>query len=309
MPRNTVFNDDDVERVENFLKTGLSYRQIAQQFACDKDTVSAFVRKHLPEWHARRTDQHTRPLGLKILTLDIETMPGTAFFWDVREQYIPPERIITEKSTATFAAKWLGDDKVEFRSDFHDGHVEMVNRAHALLSEADGVVTYNGDRFDLPHLNLEFLRNGLTPPSPYKSVDLLKTIRRKFNFSSNRLQNVSQRLGIGQKVEHEGFALWRKCMAGDPDAWKRMRAYNMGDVQLTEDLYIDILPWIEGHPSYAAFTTADVCTNCGSEELEPKGYYRTKTGTYTRYQCHHCGHWQRATRRSFRTEITETAMS
>ena len=302
------FNEDDAPRIENFLKEGLSYRQIALQFGCDHVTVSKFVRRQLPEWAERYNGRHTRPAGLRLLTIDIETKPGVCYFWDVREQYIPPERIISEKATFAFAAKWLGEDAVEFRSDFHDGHVDMVTRAHQLLSEADGVVTYNGARFDLPHLNLEFLRNGMKPPAPYKSVDLLQTIRRKFNFTSNRLQRVSEALGIGSKVEHEGFALWEKCMAGDKDAWSRMRAYNIQDVKLSEELYLDILPWIEQHPSYAAFTTDTVCPNCGSDELVEKGYYRTKTGTYRRYQCR-CGKWVRDTRRSFRAEITETAMS
>jgi hypothetical protein len=88
-----------------------------------------------------------------------------------------------------------------------------------------------------------------------------------------------------------------------------MKEYNVGDVQLTEDLYRWLLPWIEGHPSFAAFTADTVCTNCGSEALVAKGYYRTKTGTYAKYQCGHCGKWQRDTHRSFHTELTETGMS
>lgn len=308
MPRSTTFTEDDVDAVEVLLQSGMSYRQIADELGCNKDTVAAFVKKHLPEWHARRSGQYTRPAGMKILTLDIETKPGTAYYFNEYDQR-PLVKVITEPRTISFAAKWLGEDNMEFQSDFHTSHSVMVKRAHELLTEADGVVTYNGDRFDLPHLNLEFLRDGHKPPAPYKSIDLLKTIRRKFNFSANRLQRVSETLGIGSKVEHEGFPLWEKCMAGEPAAWKRMRQYNIGDVRLTEDLYLDILPWIEQHPSYAAFTTADVCTNCGADELREDGYYRTKTGTYRRYQCGGCGHWQRDTRRSFRTEITETAMS
>lgn len=303
------FTEEDTERVENLLKAGHSLRQVAALFGCDKTTVSKFVRKNLPEWYERYAGRHTRPLGMRILTIDIETKPGKAWIWDEHEQWIPPERIIEEKATISFAAKWLGASEVEFRSDHHDGHVEMVNRAHALLSEAHGVVTYNGAKFDLPHLNLEILRNGLKPPAPYKSIDLLQTIRRKFNFSSNRLQRVSKTLGIGSKVEHEGFALWVKCMEGDADAWSRMRSYNIQDAKLTEDLYLDILPWIENHPSYAAFSTAMVCPNCGSEELREDDYYRTKTGTYRRYQCNGCGKWVRDSKRSFHTEITETALS
>jgi hypothetical protein len=51
-------------------------------------------------------------------------------------------------------------------------------------------------------------------------------------------------MGLGKKEEHEGFGLWLKCEAGDKAAWKRMRSYNRKDVKLTEDLFLDYLPWI-----------------------------------------------------------------
>lgn len=306
----SFFTGADKERVENFLKAGLSYRQIAEQFSCNKDTVSKFVRTHLPEWHARYTNHHSRPaVGLKILTIDIETKPGLTYFWHTNERFIRPEYVIRDTTTYSFAAKWLDSNEVEFWSDFKQGHSAMISRAHTLLTAADGVVTYNGDGFDLPHLNLEILRNGAMPPAPFKSIDLLKTIRKRFRFTNNRLQRVSKTLGIGAKIEHEGFIpLLEKCEAGDTSAQHRLQEYNVNDVILTEDLYQDILPWIEGHPSYAAYSTDQVCPNDGGE-LEERGYYRTKTGTYKRYQCTTCGKWTRDTHRSFRTEITETALS
>lgn len=297
------FNLEDADRIEAMLRSGMSQRAIALHFGCDHMTVTKFVHRYLPDWQAPE-----RPL-MRILFIDIETRPGLAYYWDVHEQWIPPARIIEEPSTFAFAAKWLGDGGVEFRSTFHDGRQKMVQRAHELLSEADAVVTYNGNRFDLPHLNMEFLRDNYKPPAPYKSVDLLPTIRRKFKFSSRKLENVSQRLGIGQKVEHEGFALWDKCVHDDPEAWGRMREYNMQDVRLTEDLYRTILPWIEQHPSFAALLNDQVCVNCGSPDLSRHGYYYTKTGAYPKYQCDACGKWQRGTHRDFGAEITETAMS
>ena len=294
--------------VEELLQKGLSYRQIAAEYGCDHTTVSKFVAQYLPAWHERRSDARTRPAGMRLLVIDIETRPNLAYIWDIWQRYTPPERILDEKEVISFAAKWVGATAVEFRSVHHDGRPKMIERAHALLTEADGVITYNGDQFDLQHLNLEFLRNGLAPPAPYKSIDLLKVIKRRFKFTSRKLQHVAAKLGIGSKVEHEGFSLWTKCMAGDSAAWAKMREYNIGDVQLTEDLYTWLLPWIDQHPSFAAFTSSDVCVNCGSAELRQSGYYHTKTGTYARYQCASCGKWQRAVRRSFHTEITETAV-
>jgi hypothetical protein len=43
---------------------------------------------------------------------------------------------------------------------------------------------------------------------------LEKVAKAHFRFLSNKLDYIVQYLGIGKKVEHEGFGLWRKVMAG-----------------------------------------------------------------------------------------------
>lgn len=308
MPREPFFNESHVDAIRALLGEGLSYRAIALQYGVDKNTVMKFVRRSLPDLWVERGGEYIPPKPLKILVLDIETKPGVTYFWHTSEKFIRPEYVIEDTETMCFAAKWLGEPEIEFRSLNKDGRAKMIQRAHQLLTEADGVVTYNGDRFDVPHLNLEFLRSGMKPPAPAKQIDLLKTVRRRFRFTNNRLTRVAQTLGIGQKVEHEGFSLWKKCMAGDKDAWARMQEYNEGDVRLTEDLYLWLRPWIEGHPSYAAHYADDRCPNCGSEEFTQHNHYHTKTGTYPRFQCDHCGKWFRGVHRVFHAEITECAV-
>jgi hypothetical protein len=41
----------------------------------------------------------------------------------------------------------------------------------------------------------------------------------------NRLAFIGPFLGIGAKLEHEGFALWKKVMDGDENAQRRMSRY------------------------------------------------------------------------------------
>lgn len=181
----------------------------------------------------------------KILIIDIETRPALAYVWEVWNQNIQPRQIVEDKGTISFAAKWRGDKSCIFYSDFHDGHEAMVEAAWDLLDEADIVVHYNGYKFDIPHLNQEFLLAGMPPPSGYYQIDLLKTIRTEFNFTSNKLDNIADKTLHARKVEHEGFDLWRKCLKGDHKAWDRMKRYNIGDVRLTEDLYNEIHPWLK----------------------------------------------------------------
>ncbi len=52
---------------------------------------------------------------------------------------------------------------------FFDLDSSIVNSLAPILSN------YNGNRFDIPMLNKEFLEAGMPPPSPAKHIDLLQT--------------------------------------------------------------------------------------------------------------------------------------
>jgi hypothetical protein len=169
----------------------------------------------------------------------------------------------------------------------------MVKHIHALLSEADAVVHYNGRKFDIPTLNKEFLLHGLTPPSPYAQIDLLTTARSKFRLASNKLDFVAQQLDLGKKTEHKGHELWLGCMNKDAASWKVMEKYNKNDVVLLEKVYDRLLPWIKGHPNRSSHSHTLCCPTCASQDYQSRGTYKTKLGEYGRFQCKGCGSWFR----------------
>ena len=245
---------------------------------------------------------------MKILTLDIETSPNLAHVWGLWKQDIRGPQLLESTEMLCFAAKWLGSKSVLFASQFTEGRGSMVRAAHDLLSEADALITYNGKRFDTPHLNREFVQLGFKPPSPFKQIDLIDTVKSKFKFPSNSLAYVLKTLGLGGKLSHTGHQLWIDCLAGDAKAWKLMERYNKQDVIRTEQLYKYLLPWINGHPSFGAETGNDVCPNCGRDNLQRQGFTYTTTGRYQRYVCE-CGRWSRATRRDQGTQIAGVAAS
>ena len=117
-----------------------------------------------------------------------------------------------------WAAKWLGESDITFASVQHTDSKAMLSGIHQMLDEADAVIHYNGTKFDIPTLNKEFLLHDMPPPSPYKQIDLLRTVRSTFRFTSNKLDYVTQQLKLGGKTKHEGHELWIKCMANDPAA-------------------------------------------------------------------------------------------
>ena len=228
---------------------------------------------------------------MKILLLDIESSPNTAHVWGLWQQNVSINQLMESSYVLCYAAKWLGEDEIHFDSVHQSKPKAMLKGIHVLLDEADAVVHYNGTKFDIPTLNKEFLLHRYNPPSPYKQIDLLRVVRSNFRFPSNKLDYVSQRLGLGAKESHEGHDLWVKCMNGDKDAWKRMESYNIQDVVLLESLYSTLLPWIKSHPNHNLYTSDTVCPTCSGHRLQKRGTAVSITGAYQRYQCKDCGSW------------------
>lgn len=230
--------------------------------------------------------------GPKILHLDIETAPNLVYAWGLWGQDIHINQIVEPGYTLTWAAKWHGKKQVEFKS-IHDD--EFIERIHELIDEADICVHYNGNKFDIPHLNMAFLQADLDPPSRTFHIDLLQVVRRKFKHASNKLDWVAQQLGLQGKVQHKGMEMWRECMnVNDPNhtkSLKEMKRYNIQDVHLLEQVYNRLLPWISNHPNVAQWMNDNElrCRNCGSDDLRFKGTEHTNAQSYERFKCSNCG--------------------
>ena len=195
---------------------------------------------------------------MKILLLDIETTPLQVYTWGLWDQNIGINQIIKSTEMMCFGAKWLGQKSVTFKSVHHDGKAEMLEELHKLMDEADVLVGWNSASFDHKHINREFLENKMTPPSPVKDLDLMTVVKANFQFPSNKLDYVAQKLGVGSKVKHSGFELWIKCMAGDDKAWREMKKYQIQDVQLLDSLYDILLPWFPGSGSVTSKERQDL---------------------------------------------------
>ena len=195
---------------------------------------------------------------MKILLLDIETTPLQVYTWGLWDQNIGINQIIKSTEMMCFGAKWLGQKSVTFKSVHHDGKKTMLEELHKLMDEADVLVGWNSASFDHKHINREFLENGMTPPAPTKDLDLMTITKANFQFPSNKLDYVAQKLGVGAKVKHSGFELWIKCMEGNDTAWKEMKKYQIQDVQLLDSLYDILLPWFPGSGSVSSRERQDL---------------------------------------------------
>ncbi len=239
------------------------------------------------------------------LFIDIETSPNVVYAWDLYNTNIGINQVIEPTRIICVAFKADGEP-MQFRSEWTDGHQAMVEYVHAAIDRTDAVVHYNGRAFDEKHLNREFLQAGLQPPSRPQTIDLYLTIKNRFRFAANRLAQVSKELEIGEKIKTD-FDLWADVLAGDEKAQRDMERYNKKDVKLLEDLYDELLPWIDRHPNVALYVddTERRCTRCGEAGLSDNGYRYTSAGKFKQYRCGNCGAQSRGSTRITTTPLRE----
>ena len=160
----------------------------------------------------------------KILILDIEWRPALAYVWRMWDQNIQPDMLVDHGGMLCFCAHWHGSKDFMFYSDWEHGRKGMAEAAKQLITEADAVVHYNGDKYDMPKILGEIVLAGLEPPPKPASIDLMKVVK-GFGFNMNRLAYIGPLLGLENKLEHEGFNLWKKVMDGHEPSQNKMRKY------------------------------------------------------------------------------------
>jgi DNA-directed RNA polymerase subunit RPC12/RpoP len=263
--------------------------------------------------HMRRVRQEIREYGsdlgpsmenvvkehnpAKILIVDIETSPIKAYTWGLWKQDIRPEQIINDWFIICWSAKWLDNSTVYSEcvtpsEALNSNDKRIVYPLWELLNTADIVVAHNAKKFDIPRIDTRMLLAGLKPPAPYQVLDTLYYYKKQFSISSNKLDYINKVFNLDQKIDTTGFKLWKDCLEGDQDALDKMVEYNINDVEILEQNYLKLRPWIKNHPNVSVFSedNQNRCTACGSTDVvEITGSYSTPVNRYRVYRCNSCG--------------------
>lgn len=230
------------------------------------------------------------------LCLDIELTPRKVYVWSGRNYEVDVIEEIDPWYMLCFSWQWLpGKTEVfsqrmgkRYRPGKLDDY-EVVARLRELLDQADIVLTHNGKKFDIKKFNSRCLFHKIKPPSDFKQIDTYQLFKGNFAEDSNKLQEIAAKYGLGNKVVHNGFPLWKACMQGEEKAWKTMERYNKRDVDLTVAAYALIREWIN-RPK----TTYDnrlPCPHCDSQNTHRRGVEINSLGRWRKLQCRDCAKW------------------
>jgi hypothetical protein len=237
----------------------------------------------------------------KILLWDIETSHNiVAVFKLFGEDYINHENLLQERFVICASWKWLGRKPVESvsvldnaklfgKEPYNDKFVCQV--LHSVLSDADVIVAHNGDGFDIKFAETRMMAHGLPPLPPITSIDTLKVAKSRFMFNSNKLDYIGRFLGVGKKI-HTTPGLWLGVLRGDKSAIREMVAYNKGDVELLERVFLKLRPYMKEHINRELFGGTG-CPRCGSKHVQSRGTHKAISNTYRRFACMDCGGWYR----------------
>ena len=236
--------------------------------------------------------------GPKILFLDIERTPATAYVWGLFDQRVSLGQILEPSRTFCLATRRGPDAETRVWSERTLSYRQLLKRAWKELDWADYVCSWNGASFDGKHLTGEFMELGLRPPSGYQHIDLYREFRKVARLQSGKLAWVGPALVEGSKLENGGFALWRQCMELDRGsdewlaAWSLMERYNVQDVDLLVPMLEKLRPWIRNFPNLGNYRDEPagsiLCPRCGSGNYKKNGWHRTATRRYQRYLCKAC---------------------
>lgn len=233
----------------------------------------------------------------KILIFDLETAPMAAYVWGRWNQNINLEATISEWFVLCWSAKWLYSDdiitdRLTSEEAINEDDSRIIKHLWTLINEADIVIAHNAKQADVKWMNSRFILCGLAPPKPYHIIDTLEVAKKNFGFSSNKLDALADYFGIEHKLGTD-FKLWKDARNGDEDSLKYMSSYNAKDVEILEQVYIIMRPWIKNHPNCGNLlsSTEPICSICSSKKLEliPDKYYYTSIGKYNLYRCKDCG--------------------
>ena len=273
------------------------------------DSVWEEIQRRDTQSDAVCNSQITKVPKIKRLFFDIETSPMVVYSWRIGSKInLSPDNIIHSWKVITICYKWEYEDEVHALVWDNQDDKEILREFIKIAQGADEMVGHNGDRFDIKKIRTRCIYHRIPMMPKYRTLDTLRKSRGNFAFDSNKLDYIGEYLGLGRKMQHEGFSMWVKCLSGDEEALNTMVEYCQQDVVLLEDVFHALEHYIKpnthagvhnGLPKWS-------CPICASEDIEMVKTDVTQKGTISRVvKCKECGQVYNISNKSYMDYLTD----
>lgn len=182
-------------------------------------------------------------INASILYFDLEVSKSKFYNYGTKvpTKHINIEDLIQEYYIISWSASYVGNNKIwsgcvtsEAAQAWSDK--DILQPLHDLMMSADVLAGHNVDTYDIKRANTRFLLNGIEPVlvganGGKKTIDTLKIARSKFAFESNKLDYISQRLGLRPKDDIRNRDWLKIVDHGDEATLKKVNHYCRGDVK------------------------------------------------------------------------------
>lgn len=206
----------------------------------------------------------------------------------------------------TFGSKVVGKGKPEVLNilDYMGKDGDLIKAEKKLLKDvskrmldADVWLGHYSQRYDLPFLNSRLLYHRLPVlPANAPHLDTWKIARNRLKLSSNRLNTISEFLNTLDEKNKIKPEEWIRAMCGHRPSMNYIVEHNRRDVLVLEEVYELLKPLVLDHPHKGLLDGRGGCGICGAppEKQQKRGYHRTRTRVYARFQCQGCGGWHKS---------------
>ncbi len=209
---------------------------------------------------------------IKRLLIDLETSPAIGSFW--RPGYnlrLTNDNIEIHARIITAAYKWQGEKKVHalvWKGKGIGGQCDknIIEGIVPVMNEADEIIAHYGDGFDIPWVRTRALYHGIVT-GIWKTVDTHSWAKKLFLLPTNKLNDIAEYLGLGQKLPTD-YDLWRKItFYDDAKALKHMVEYNQHDVELLEQVWEQLMVYAPPPTHAGVFDQKEkwTCPECGGD--------------------------------------------
>ena len=308
---NSSISERDFQEYSELIQQGMSQRSACEVLSLSRSSVQRYIKK----LNELNIDGDTTvgttadgevvtkaPNKPKVLFYDIETTLAKSYHFQQWKVNLSQKQKIEESHLLSIAWCWndgdVNGDILSQREVLEHDDERLVLKVWCLLDNADIVIGHNLRRFDNKKANSYFLKYGLNPPSPYRTIDTLQIAKSKFALPFNNLDYIAEYLNVGRKIPTD-VQLWIDCDKGNQDALDLMLDYNKQDVVVLRDVYKRLLTWSNNNVNMNTYNDDRFsCTNCGSGKVEmiTNKFVHTNTNKYLAYRCSGCGSVMRGNR-------------